>query len=85
MSTLGQPAPSQPPERPVADPGIRPDRAAWSSWSILVVGLLATGASTFVLGQLFTWPFGLLVGFGVAAITACVGWGVAHPPDPFDD
>ncbi len=87
MSTLRQPGPNQPPERPVADPDARPEppgSPAWSSWSILIAGLLATGASAFVLGQLFSWPFGLMVGFGVAAITACVAWGVAHPPNPFD-
>ena len=88
MSTLRQPGPRQSPERLAGEPDARPEPAgapAWSPWSILIAGLLATGASTFVLGQWFSWPFGLMFGFGVAAITACVAWGAAHPPDPFDD
>ena len=87
MSSLRQPGPSQPPGRPMAEPDDRAEprgSPAWSPWSVSLAGLLVTGASTFLLGQLFSWPFGLSVGFGVAAITACVAWGVAHPPDPFD-
>lgn len=54
----------------------------WSSGSILVVGLAVTLIATFLLGTQFTWPFGLIVGFGLAGLTAALAWAAVHPPDP---
>jgi hypothetical protein len=49
----------------------------------LLGGLIATVVVSGVLGILFTWPFGLMVGGVMLVLTLAVAWGVTHPPDPF--
>jgi ABC-type transport system involved in cytochrome bd biosynthesis fused ATPase/permease subunit len=45
--------------------------------------VITTVVVTVVLGTLFTWPFGLMVGGVMLVLTLAVAWGITHPPDPF--
>lgn len=53
-----------------------------SALPILIGGLVATGALTFVIGVVSSWPLGILVGLFAGGMTLAVAWGIAHPPDP---
>jgi hypothetical protein len=60
-----------------------PEPPGPSPWPALLGGLIATVVVSGVLGILFTWPFGLMVGGVMLVLTLAVAWGVTHPPDPF--
>jgi hypothetical protein len=48
-----------------------------------VGGLIVTLVVTVLLGNLFSWPFALMVGFALAVMTITVAWALVRPPDPF--
>lgn len=47
-----------------------------------MVGFAVTLIATFLLGSQFTWPLGLIAGFGLAGLTVALAWAAVNPPDP---